>query len=61
MSWIVVLGLVVVFVVLLVLAGLTPRGGRPIANTKLMIPARVALVVFAVLVALLAWQRFAAS
>jgi hypothetical protein len=44
MSSLVWLGLAVVFVVVVVLTGHTPRGGKPVARTRLMHSARTVLL-----------------
>jgi hypothetical protein len=56
MSWLVVLGLVVVLAVVAVLSGLVPRGGRPVEKTKLVQASRVVLAILALLIAWAAWH-----
>lgn len=52
MSWLTLLLLVVVVVAVAAITGLKPKGGRPVARTRLMSAARVVLVVIAVLLAI---------
>lgn len=54
MSWIVLLGIAVVLVALAALTGIKPKGGRPVASTRLMGMARVVLLIAAGIVVLLA-------
>lgn len=48
MSWILLLGIVVVFVALVALTGIKPPGTRRVSSTRMMTAARVALVVMAI-------------
>lgn len=48
MSWILLLGIVVVFVALVALTGIKPSGTRRVSSTRMMTAARVALVVMAI-------------
>lgn len=52
MSWIIILGIVVVFVALFALTGIKPKGTRRVASTRLMGAARVVLVI---IVLILIW------
>ena len=52
MSWIYVLGIVVVLVALAALSGLKPDDTKPVRNTRLMTAAKIAL---GVAVVVLAW------
>ena len=54
MSWIVILGIVVVAMALVALSGIRVRGGRPAGSTHLMTAARICLAIL-VLVAVLAY------
>ena len=45
MSWMGILGVVVLLIAVASLLGLRPRGGRPVSGTHLMTVARVILVV----------------
>ena len=45
MNPVVFLGLAVLLVVVVVLTGMSPRGGKPVARTQLMKTARVMLIV----------------
>jgi len=53
MSWMGILGIVVVLVALASVLGLRPRGGRPASGTHLMTVARVVLVLVGIV--LLYW------
>lgn len=56
MSWIALLSIVLAVTAVAALSGLTPKGGRPAAGTRLMGVARVILVVVvAGLVTLTLW------
>lgn len=52
MSWLTLLLLVAVLVAVAAITGIKPRGGRPVARTRLMSAARVVLLVIAVLLAI---------
>lgn len=52
MSWIVILGIVVVVVALFALTGVKPKGTRRVASTRLMSAARVVLLI---IVLILIW------
>lgn len=52
MSWLTLLLLVAVLVAVAAITGVKPRGGRPVARTRLMSAARVVLLVIAVLLAI---------
>lgn len=54
MTWIVILGMVVLAIVLVALSGIKVKGGRPAARTQLMTAARICLGIL-VLVVLLAF------
>jgi len=54
MSWLTLLLLAVVLVAFAAVTGLKPRGGRPVARTRLMSAARVVLLVIALLLVLAA-------
>lgn len=58
MSWIVILGIVVVLIALVALIGIRPKGGRPVAGTHLMTAARVCLGIFLVVLVLIALGVF---
>jgi hypothetical protein len=51
-SWLTLLLLVAVLVAVAAITGVKPRGGRPVARTRLMSAARVVLLVIAVLLAI---------
>lgn len=50
MSWILILGVVVVFVALFALTGIKPKGTRRVANTRMMTAARIVLGIIALIV-----------
>lgn len=50
MSWLAILGIVVVFVALFALTGIKPKGTRRVASTRLMGAARLVLLVIALIV-----------
>jgi len=54
MSWLTLLLLAVVLVAVAAVTGLKPRGGRPVARTRLMTAARVVLLVIALLLVIAA-------
>jgi hypothetical protein len=54
MSWLTLLLLVAVLVAIAAVTGLKPRGGRPVARTRLMTAARVVLLVIALLLVIAA-------
>ena len=54
MSWLTLLLLAAVLVAVAAVTGLKPRGGRPVARTRLMTAARVVLVVIALLLVIAA-------
>jgi hypothetical protein len=58
MSSIVWLGLTALFVVVVVLTGRTPRGGKPVGRTRLMHSARTVLLVGGIVVSggMLVWS-----
>lgn len=45
MNWLSILGIVVIFVAIASVLGLTPKGGKPVARTRLMSVARAILVI----------------
>ena len=56
MSWFAWLGLAVLVTAVAAIAGITPRGSRPVAGTRLMGAARVVLVVLVILVVYLVYR-----
>jgi hypothetical protein len=54
MSWIVILGIVVVVIALITLTGVRIKGGRPAGGTRLMMVARICLGLFLVILVLIA-------
>jgi hypothetical protein len=58
MSWIVILGIVVVAIALFALSGFRVKGGRPAGNTHLMNAARICLGIFLGILVLIALGVF---
>jgi len=56
MTWFTWLGLALVIVVVAAMTGIVPRGGRPVANTKLIAVARVVLVLVVIGIVYLAYR-----
>lgn len=56
MNWLSILGIVVILIAVASTFGLNPRGGRPVAGTRLMSAARLCLVVFGILMVYLGWR-----
>jgi hypothetical protein len=54
MSWIVILGIVVVVIALVALTGIKGKGTRQVGNTHLMTAARICLGVFLLILVLIA-------
>jgi hypothetical protein len=54
MSWIVILGIVVVGIALVALTGIKGKGTRQVGNTHLMTAARICLGVFLLILVLIA-------
>lgn len=54
MHWIAQLGFAVLLVAIAAVLGLKPKGGRPVASTRLMTAARVMLVIIALIIAVAA-------
>jgi hypothetical protein len=54
MSWIVILGIVVVGIALVALMGIKTKGARQVGNTHLMTAARICLGIFLVILVLIA-------
>lgn len=52
MSWIYLLGIVVIGIAVFAVTGVQPKEGRPAPNTRLMSAARVIVVIMVVLVAI---------
>jgi hypothetical protein len=58
MSWIVILGIVVVAIAFLALIGFRTKGGRQVGNTHLMTAARICLGIFLLILILIALGVF---
>lgn len=56
MNWLSILGIVVILVAIASVFGLNPKGGRPVARTRLMSVARVFLVVLGAIMVYLAFK-----
>lgn len=56
MNWMVFLGIAVVIAGLAAVTGIKPKGGRPVAGTRMMGAGRVALFVIALVFVYLAFQ-----
>ncbi|HEX4962186.1 MAG TPA: hypothetical protein VF173_15225 [Thermoanaerobaculia bacterium] len=54
MSWIVILGIVVIVIALVALTGIKGKGTRQVGNTHLMTAARICLGIFLVILVLMA-------
>jgi len=50
MTWLGILGIVVVLVAVVSVLGLQPKGGKPVAGTRLMTVARVILLIFGIII-----------
>jgi len=50
MTWLGILGIVVVLVAVVSVLGLQPKGGKPVARTRLMTVARVILLIFGIII-----------
>jgi FtsH-binding integral membrane protein len=55
MSWLAILGIAVLMVGVASVFGLTPKRGRPAAGTRLMLAARVVLILIGVILLYLGW------
>lgn len=56
MSWLSILGVVVIVVALLSVLGLGPKGGRPAGRTRLMSVARIVLVLVGLILLFFAYK-----
>jgi hypothetical protein len=56
MNWMVWLGVVVVIVAVAAVTGIIPRGGRPVANSRMMSMGRVMLVIIVAIIAFAAYR-----
>lgn len=54
MSWLTLLGIAVVVVAIAAVTGIKPRGTRPVAHSRLMGMARIALAIFVIILIYLA-------
>ncbi len=58
MSWIVILGIVVVLIAFVALTGIRTKGARQVGNTHLMTAARICLGIFLLILILIAFGVF---
>ena len=58
MNWLVWLGLAVLIAAIAAVTGLKPKGGRPVAGSRLMGAGRVALLVIIVIFAFMAYRAY---
>jgi uncharacterized membrane protein YozB (DUF420 family) len=56
MNWLSILGIAVILVVIVSVFGLGPKGGRPVARTRLMSVARIILVIFGLILLYMAFK-----
>ena len=49
MNWLTMLGIAVVVVAIAAVTGIKPRGTRPVAHSRMMGMARIALVIFVII------------
>jgi hypothetical protein len=56
MNWLSILGIVVIIVGIVSVLGLNPKGGRPVARTRLMSMARIFLVIFGLIILYLGFK-----
>ena len=54
MNWLKVLGIAVVVVAIAAVTGIKPRGTRPVAHSRMMGMARIALAIFVIIIIYLA-------
>lgn len=56
MNWLTVLGIAVVVVAIAAVTGIKPRGTRPVAHSRMMGMARIALAIFVIILLYLAFR-----
>lgn len=56
MSWLAILGVVLLIAVVAAVTGIKPKGTRHVASTRLMGGARLALLAIVIIIAYLAWR-----
>ena len=54
MNWLTLLGIAVVVVAIAAVTGIKPRGTRPVAHSRMMGMARIALAIFVIIIIYLA-------
>lgn len=57
MRWLSILGVVVILVAIVSVFGLAPKGGKPVAGTRLMSVARVVLVAIGLILLYIGFRR----
>jgi hypothetical protein len=57
MSWLAILGIVVLLIAIVSTVGIRPKGGRAVSGTRLMMVARVVLLAIAVALLYFGWGR----
>lgn len=57
MSWLGMLGIVVVLIAIVTVFGFRPKGGRPASGTRLMTVARVVLVLVGLALVYFGWRH----
>ena len=57
MNWLSILGIVVILVAIASVFGLAPKGGKPVAGTRLMSVARVLLIIFGLILLYVSYRR----
>lgn len=56
MNWLSILGIAVILVAIVSVFGFNPRGGRPVAQTRLMAMARIFLIIFGLILLYLGFK-----
>ena len=56
MNWLAILGIAVVVAALAAVTGIKPKGSRPVARSRMMGMARIALVAIVIILLFMAWQ-----
>ncbi|HET7706554.1 MAG TPA: hypothetical protein VFM36_10735 [Thermoanaerobaculia bacterium] len=56
MNWLTLLGIAVVVVAIAAVTGIKPRGTRPVAHSRMMGMARIALAIFVIILIYLAFR-----
>ena len=56
MNWLSILGIVVILMAIVSMLGLRPKGGRPVARTRLMSMARIFFIIFGLIILYLGFK-----